>query len=415
MTDTDQPKSLIEENPEKRSRDRTAHGADRHAYDFRSQEIAALYEIGLSITAQLDLKQVLYSLYDHVQKLLSPEAFYIATYDEDKHICEFPLYFDQGSLSQMLPRDVREAPGLTGAVILGKQTLVINDLLDPRVASEYKTIRTGGKPARTYVGVPMIVHNRIIGVISMQKYAPNAFAADQVRLLETIAIQAAIAIENSQLYEEAQKELEQRRITQTELEKANEQLQAQIKQTEALQVELREQAVRDPLTGLFNRRYLKETLQREVSRAKREGLPIGIMIMDIDEFKNINDLYGHDAGDKMLQFIGEMLKANIRAEDIVCRYGGEEFVIVMPGASLGVAYERAELIRQKFEQLYVPYEGELLQRNISLGVAAYPIHGTDGEDVLIRADRALYQAKQAGRDRVVAYRSGTKPYPKDYK
>jgi diguanylate cyclase (GGDEF)-like protein len=109
--------------------------------------------------------------------------------------------------------------------------------------------------------------------------------------------------------------------------------------------------------------------------------------------------------------MGELLKVNIRAGDIVCRYGGEEFVIVMPGASLGVAYERAELLRQKFEQMFVPYQGEQLHATISLGVAAYPIHGTDGEDALIRADRALYQAKQAGRNRVISYRSSTKPFP----
>jgi diguanylate cyclase (GGDEF)-like protein len=389
-------------------------GIGRRTYDFRAQQMAALYEIGLSITAQLDLRQVLFSLYDHVKKLLSPQVFYIATYDEDTHICEFPLFFDQGSLSLMPARDVYQSPGLTGAVLLGKQTLVLKDALDPEVASQYQFIRTGGQPIRTYVGVPLIVHNRVIGVISMQAYAPDAFTAEQIRLLETIALQAAIAIENSQLYEEAQKELAQHREAQAALERANEQLQAQIHQIEALQVELREQAIRDPLTGLFNRRYLKETLQREIARARREDLPIGIMIMDIDEFKNVNDVYGHNAGDRMLQAMGEMLKTNIRAEDIVCRYGGEEFVIVMPGASLGVAYERAELLRQNFEQMWVPYEGELLHATISLGVAAYPIHGTDGEDALIRADRALYQAKQAGRNRVVAYRSGTKPYPQGW-
>jgi diguanylate cyclase (GGDEF)-like protein len=387
-------------------------GAGRRTYDFRAQQMAALYEIGLSITAQLDLTQVLFSLYDHVKKLLSPEVFYIATYDEATHICEFPLFFDQSSLSLMPARDVYQAPGLTGAVILGKQTLVLKDALDPAVASQYQFIRTGGQPIRTYVGVPMIVHNRVIGVISMQAYAPDAFTAEQIRLLETISFQAAIAIENSQLFEEAQKELEQRRDAQAALERANEQLQAQIRQIEVLQVELRDQAVRDPLTGLFNRRYLKETLQREIARARREDLPIGIMIMDIDEFKNVNDVYGHNAGDRLLQAMADMLKTNIRAEDIVCRYGGEEFVIVMPGASLGVAYERAELLRQNVDQMWVPYEGELLHVTISLGVAAYPLHGTDGEDALIRADRALYQAKQAGRNRVVAYHSGTKPYPK---
>jgi diguanylate cyclase (GGDEF)-like protein len=395
-------------------------------YDFRAQQMAALYEIGLSITAQLDLKQVLYSLYDHVLKLLSPEVFYIAIYDENTYVCEFPLFYDQGSLRLMSSRDVRETPGLTGAVILERQTLVLNDTLDLEASPDgsrtggsgsgesgtrpYQIIRTGGKPIRTYVGVPMIVHNRMIGVISMQKYAPNAFTAEEIRLLETIATQAAIAIENSQLFESVQKELEQGRVTQAALEKANEQLTAQVRQIEALQEKLQEQAVRDPLTGLFNRRYLKETLELEIARAKRDGSSIGIMIMDIDVFKNVNDLFGHTAGDRMLQAMGELLTANIRSGDIVCRYGGEEFVIVMPGASLQIAYERAELIRYKFEQMYIPYEGEFLHATISLGVAAYPVHGTDAEDALIRADRALYQAKQAGRNRVVAYRSSTKPF-----
>jgi diguanylate cyclase (GGDEF)-like protein len=388
-------------------------GVQRRLYEFRAQQIAALYEIGLSITAQLDLNQVLINLYDHVQKLLSPEVFYIAIYDEDTHICEFPLFYKRGSWLQMSSRDVHQTPGLTGMVILGGQTLVLKDTLDPATAAQYQPIRTGGEPTRTYVGVPMSVHNRMIGVISIQKYAPDAYAGEEIRLLETIAIQAAIAIENSQLFAKAQEELEQRRETQTALEKTNERLEATIRQNEALQVKLREQAVRDPLTGLFNRRYLKETLDREISRARREDLTIGIMIMDIDEFKNVNDMFGHSAGDLMLQAMGDLLRVNTRAEDIVCRYGGEEFVIVMPGASLQIAYERAELIRVKFEQMWVPYDGELLHATISLGVAAYPIHGTDGEDALIRADRALYQAKEDGRNRVVVYRSGTKPLPKD--
>jgi diguanylate cyclase (GGDEF)-like protein len=404
----------IQDGSTKKTKDKKDDsGVQRRLYEFRAQQIAALYEIGLSITAQLDLNQVLTNLYDHVQKLLSPEVFYIAIYNEDTHLCDFPLFYEQGSWVEMPSRDVHQTPGLTGMVILEGQTLVLKDTLDPATTAQYQPIRTGGEPTRTYVAVPMIVHNRMIGVISIQKYAPDAYAGEEIRLLETIAVQAAIAIENSQLFEKVQEELEQRSQAHAALEKTNERLEATIRQNEALQAELREQAVRDPLTGLFNRRYLKETLDREVSRAKREDLSIGIMIMDIDEFKNVNDKFGHSAGDIMLQATGNLLRANIRAEDIVCRYGGEEFVIVMPGASLQIAYERAELIRVKFEQMWVPYDGDLLHATISLGVAAYPIHGSDGEDALIRADRALYQAKEEGRNRVVFYRSGTKPLPKD--
>jgi diguanylate cyclase (GGDEF)-like protein len=384
---------------------------EARSYDFRAQQMAALYEIGLSITAQLDLKAILYSLYDHVQELLSPEVFYIAIYDENTHLIEFPLFYDQGNHRPMPPRDVRQTPGVTGAVILGKQTLVIKDTLDIPETSQYQFIRTGGKPIRTYVGVAMISHNRTIGVISMQKYLPDAFTQEEIRLLETIATQAAIAIENSQLFESLQKELEQHRAAQVALEEANTQLKAQNQQNEALRLELQEQAIRDPLTGLFNRRYLKETLDREVARAKRDGSAIGIIIMDIDEFKNVNDTFGHTAGDRFLQAMGELLKGNTRSGDIVCRYGGEEFVIVMPGASLHIAYERAELLRNKVDRLYASYENELLHATISLGVAAYPVHGSDSDDLLIRADRALYQSKQEGRNRTRAYHSATKPFP----
>ncbi len=383
------------------------------AYDFRAQQMAALYDIGLNITAQLDLQAILYSLYEHVQKLLSPEAFYIAIYDEDTHSIAFPLFYDQGCHQPMPRRNVLKVPGLTGAVILKGETLLLKDTLDPSVIAQYQIIRTGGKPIRTYVGVPMISHNRIIGVISMQKYNPDAYTPEDIRLLETIATQVVIAIENSRLFESLQKELEKHRDAQADLEKVNQELLAQIKQNEALRLELQEQAVRDPLTGLFNRRYLKETLEREVARARRDGSTIGIMIMDIDDFKMVNDSVGHTAGDRSLEAMGELLNANTRTDDLVCRYGGEEFVIVMPGASLQIAFERAELLRNKVEQMWVPYEGELLHATISLGVAAYPIHGTDGEDALIRADRALYQAKQEGRNRVKAYRSGTKPFPID--
>lgn len=208
-------------------------------------------------------------------------------------------------------------------------------------------------------------------------------------------------------------DITERQKAEDALQQANWQLKVQLKEIELLQEQLREQAIRDPLTGLFNRRYLQETLDREISRAGREKQPVGLIIMDIDNFKRINDAYGHRAGDKMLNEFGNLLIVNIRAEDIPCRYGGEEFVIVMPGASLQTAFERAELIRQKFDSLRVRYRGQDLHATISLGVAAYPTNGSNSEAVLIRADRALYRAKQSGRNRVVAYQDTARmPPPK---
>jgi diguanylate cyclase (GGDEF)-like protein len=172
---------------------------------------------------------------------------------------------------------------------------------------------------------------------------------------------------------------------------------------EALQTELREQAVRDPLTGLFNRRYLKETLDREAARALREKKPIGFIIMDLDHFKQINDTYGHKAGDMVLQKLGGLIIRNLRTEDIPCRYGGEEFTIMMPGASLAKTLERANLLLRQITEMEVVYDGANIKVTASMGVSIFPDHGTGEEDALIRADRALYHAKELGRNQVFVY------------
>lgn len=187
----------------------------------------------------------------------------------------------------------------------------------------------------------------------------------------------------------------------TELRQVNERLQAQLAEIQALQAQLREQAIRDSLTGLFNRRYLEETLERELLRARREACPISLIMLDIDHFKKLNDTHGHKAGDMMLQRLGEMLRTHTRGSDVACRYGGEEFVAVLPGASLEHAHQRAEQWRATFEQLRVPFGLAHLQATLSLGVAVYPLHGATSDEVLRVADTALYMAKTEGRNQVV--------------
>ncbi|MDQ7841073.1 MAG: diguanylate cyclase [bacterium] len=165
---------------------------------------------------------------------------------------------------------------------------------------------------------------------------------------------------------------------------------------------LRSQSVRDPLTGLFNRRYMEETLEREIRRAERGGRPLSVMMLDLDHFKQFNDTFGHSAGDALLRELGTMLRANLRAGDIACRFGGEEFVLILPEAALDCARTRAEQFREAAKHLHVSHLGESLGPvTVSLGVAAFPEHGTGGEALLEAADAALYRAKSEGRDRVV--------------
>jgi len=166
---------------------------------------------------------------------------------------------------------------------------------------------------------------------------------------------------------------------------------------------LSRQATHDPLTGLFNRRYLDQILYGEIAHAQQSGSLLGIVMADVDHFKQINDRYGHKAGDLMLQTVGDLMKSCVRSADIVCRYGGEEFVIVMPGTSEATVSHCSEEIRSRFEELSVVFEDRKIQATISLGAAIYPLHGSNVDEVFVNADRAMYQAKQEGRNRVVVY------------
>jgi diguanylate cyclase (GGDEF)-like protein len=167
--------------------------------------------------------------------------------------------------------------------------------------------------------------------------------------------------------------------------------------------ESRELAITDPLTGLYNRRYLWELLGRELLKARRNRTGIAAILVDIDLFKHFNDAWGHDAGDLVLKEVAGILRGNVRGSDIACRYGGEEMAVVLPGATLQIAMERAESIRRSVAALRLDYAGKPLDSvTLSCGVAVLPQHAADAEGLLRAADAALYEAKNAGRDRVAA-------------
>jgi diguanylate cyclase (GGDEF)-like protein/PAS domain S-box-containing protein len=167
-----------------------------------------------------------------------------------------------------------------------------------------------------------------------------------------------------------------------------------------LQERLREESIHDGLTGLYNRRYLDETLQRELISAEREGHPVSVIMGDLDHFKAVNDRYGHLAGDEVLRVFGALMKSNARGSDIYCRYGGEEFVLVLPGMARDKAAERAEQLRSAMAAAPVLYGTTPIIVTASFGVATFPRDGSTGDDLIAAADRALYAAKAAGRNRV---------------
>jgi diguanylate cyclase (GGDEF)-like protein len=166
---------------------------------------------------------------------------------------------------------------------------------------------------------------------------------------------------------------------------------------------LRSQSIRDPLTGLFNRRFMEESLVRELKKSTRNGRPLGAILIDVDHFKEFNDAFGHDVGDAVLKEVGAFLLSNTRGSDIACRYGGEEFAVIMPEASLNITLDRAGQLQQKIKLLDFRRCGIGSKTiTISLGVAAVPDHGSTIASLLKVADTALYKAKADGRDRVVS-------------
>lgn len=169
----------------------------------------------------------------------------------------------------------------------------------------------------------------------------------------------------------------------------------------SLQETLRDQSVRDPLTGLFNRRFMQDTLERELVRARRKNHPLAVLFLDLDHFKRFNDTFGHDAGDLVLKSIADVFRQRFRGDDSICRYGGEEFAIILPESNATNAERRANDLCLEVKDIQLRYQGRTLDRvSLSVGVASYPENATTAEELLRVADQALYRSKSEGRDRV---------------
>jgi diguanylate cyclase (GGDEF)-like protein len=278
-------------------------------------------------------------------------------------------------------RDGLWAVAVWGAPLAGgRERFQLDDCWALRRGRVYRVDDAGASPACPHLGepappafvcVPLAAQGETLGLFTLA--VPAGTAAERglgdgrVRLAVTVAEQFALALANVRLRET-----------------------------------LRGQSIRDPLTGLFNRRYMEETLDRELSRAERERRPLSLVLLDIDRFKHFNDTFGHEAGDTVLASLGALLRNASRAGDVACRYGGEEFVLILPEASLQDARRRAEELREAIRGLRVIHGGRPLEGvRCSMGVAAFPEHGEVGGALLRAADAALYRAKREGRDQVL--------------
>jgi len=227
-----------------------------------------------------------------------------------------------------------------------------------------------GVPPENYLCIPLTAHGETLGVLYMECPTP-LIAVDVERnrkSLEELAEIASMSIAGLNL-----------------------------------RSRLEHQSIRDGLTNLFNRHFMEISLDREVRRAARNNSDLSILMLDVDHFKKFNDTYGHEAGDTVLREVAEIFRQSVRVEDIICRYGGEEFVIILPDTTQDAALKKAEIIRERTSQLRMRFRSEALREvTISIGVATYPHSGTTLEEMLRASDRALYAAKHGGRNQVVA-------------
>ncbi len=363
----------------------------------RLAELATINAISQAITTQLDWNTLLELVGDEMRRVFDVQAVYISLLEGDTNVLHIPYwrFYDERLAGVTAYRD----RGLTGIVFRTGQPLIINNNYRQEVARLGGIMvvaqRTGRYP-QAWLGVPILSRSEVIGVLSLQNYErENVFTEDDVRVISTVAAHIGIALQNARLYTAAQNELAERQRVEAALR-------TKLAEIEHLQAQLREQAIRDPLTHLFNRRYLQETLEREMARSRREHSPLAVVMMDIDHFKRLNDTYSHAAGDRMLQALADLLRQYSRGGDVACRYGGEEFLMVLPKAGLEDACRRAEHWRRAFAALRVPYEEHTLQATLSLGVACYPLHADNPTELIHVADVALYAAKSNGRNQVVA-------------
>jgi diguanylate cyclase (GGDEF)-like protein len=236
-------------------------------------------------------------------------------------------------------------------------------------------VTPASKSVLPYVCVPLIAQGKMLGLLHVQRLKMESRSSESAGSVEsglslaaTVGEEIGLALANLNLRET-----------------------------------LQEQSIRDPLTGLHNRRYLEDSLIRELARAKRKTQPLSIILLDIDHFKRVNDTFGHGAGDMVLRRLGLVLQAYVRESDIACRVGGEEFSVLLPEGPLQIATQRAEDIRKAVNELTLEHEEKDLGTvTVSAGVATFPDHGTTADALIRAADQVLYDAKHKGRNRVVS-------------
>lgn len=339
-------------------RDVTQRRLTEAALSQRNEETSIINRISLAITSGLEMNQVIRTLHEQCTHVAPIDLFYVALYDEAQALINVPVYYESGAYHPGEIRDVKEHPGMIGSVIVSQQTLYLRDTRSP-LTRPVADSQKGGPQIKAYIGIPLVARKKVVGVMSIQSYMPNAYTEDQIRLLERIAVHAAIALENARLYGEVQR-----------------------------------LAIVDELTGIYNYRGLIELGNREFERSRRFERQLSLLFFDIDNFREFNNLYSHSTGNILLRSLAATCRTVLRSVDILARFGGDEFVAILPETGTqdaqGVASRLVEEVaRRKISTVH----GEL-GVTISIGLATLNDSFSNLATLIEAANQAEREAKR---------------------
>ncbi len=355
-----------------------------------SEERAALVEIGQALSApdsQLNLQTVYHTMYEQVQRMMPAEAFFVARYHSATEQLVMDYLMDEGkeyAVATPLPF-LLQTQQILFQERVGRLYATAEDYARDQHddLAEVDTLMGNQRPSQSLLFVPIRYGNEPLGILSVQSYHPHAYSQRHLELLKEIGVQAAIAMVNAHL--------------KTELRDA-------LKQAQEANTRLQTLASTDSLTGLLNRQTLLQFLEKEMEHTRCSGDPLSVTFFDGDHFKQINDTYGHAVGDRVLRELAMCVGAVLREGETVGRYGGEEFLVILPQATAAQACTIAERMREAVAGSL--FAADMVEGGVpftlSMGIATFPDDGQSGNEIIEQADQAMYWAKHLGRNQVRA-------------
>ncbi len=354
------------------------------ALEDLNRQILSISRIGRRITASLDYAMVVQTIYDSLVPFLEMDMFGVALYDPERGHLVYRRYFEDGVKKKDHVIDANSETSFAAWAFRNREPVLITDkeVEYKKYLTKHSTFR--GRPSESVVCMPLTIEDRAIGVLTIQSYKAHAYSPNHLSFLEALAPYVAIAVENAIIHDR--------------LEELNRALSDEKRRLERATLKISHLANHDTLTGLPNRRLLFELTGKAIETARRAGASIGVIFMDLDDFKPINDRYGHAAGDAALMAMSDRVRTLVRASDIVARMGGDEFIAVITNVKSRKDVER--VARKVLSECTRPmtFSGKTCSIGLSMGISMFPDDGDSVESLINKADSAMYRVKNSAKN-----------------